>query len=125
MADFFVLVFMFGVVGCLFGVWLLVEFMVGGVVEDQDLLAEVGDDRIAEGGDADGADVAYEEHDQEGGLGAVAAVESGGDHGAEDDVAWVENGEEEVSAGVLEFEEEAHQGQSGDGPEDSKGGVVA
>ena len=74
-------------------VCLLVQCMVAGYVEAEDLFAEVGDDAVAEGGDADGADIAHQQHGQKRGFGPVQAVECGCDHGAEDDVAWVEDGE--------------------------------
>ena len=92
---------------------LLLLLLIFGVLMDLDFpaeeeLADVGDDRVAEGRDAEGAEDADEENYDDAAAFAVEGEDRGGYEGAEEDVGGVEDVEEPLGGVVVEVFEEEH-----------------
>lgn len=100
-----------------------IEGVQGGVRREgcaEDGLAQIGQDAVAEGGDADGADVADDQNQQEAGGLSVHFEECGGDHGTEDDVEGVKDGEQAQGVFLADILEEEHEEDTQECPNERK-----
>ncbi len=84
----------------------------GGDIHHEEFFAQIGDDGIAEGGDADGAEIADEQDDPEFCFSAMELEERGGDYGAEDDMGGVEDQEKGVAPRLADVSREEHEGDA-------------
>lgn len=89
----------------------------------EDGLAQIGQDAVTEGGYADGAEIADDENEQKIGGFAMQLKEGGGDHGAEDDMQGVEDGEEAEGIFFADVLEQEHKEDAEDRSEEGKGAM--
>lgn len=128
--DFVVVVVMGDAVGGMFGnrfVWrggMGVEIGMGGDFHQEEFFAYIRDDGIAEGGDADGTEVADQQDDPEFCFSAMELEERGGDHGTEDHMGGVEDQEEGVAPGLADVSEDKHEGNAEQGAEHGEGHML-
>lgn len=101
-----------------------VKIGMGGDFDHEEFFTEIGYDGIAESSDADRAEIADQQDDPETGFAAMELEEGGGDHGAEDDMGWVEDQEKGVAVGLAEVFEDEHEGNAEQGAEHGEGHML-
>ena len=93
-------------------------------VEAEEIFSGVRDQAVAEGGDADGADVADEYNDNKRRFLAVQAKEGGGGNGAEQDMAGVEDVEQDKTGVLPDVTKQDHESDAQQGAQQCERGMV-